>query len=330
MADNFILPARPTGDPGGPTIRAVDDGTALHQALRVSGVVPGSQVAGNITAAQPNPGTPVAGGTVGGTADVSHLGNVAVVVSGTHAGVNLTFEASNNGGTTWYTILGQKEDTGLGEGVTGVLPSNATRAWSFPLGAANRFRVRAGAFVSGSMAVTIDASPTLVDPVVAAVYSPPVGRVQRVVLLENEPGIAADTLIATLQTTTSPGTAITTAQSSIPVTAGRTFRITSLEFQLLVGTATTPGAVRMRLRFNASGAAVGTSPLVASWYLPIGPASTIVVGQGQWFPISLPPEGLELPASAAANGGFAFSKSSTLGTTPANSQVSMMLLGYEY
>src|SRR5215212_3770581 len=91
------LPETPAGDPGtGPNVAWFDDGTGLQNVARHAGVVPGPQVAGSITAAQPLPGTPIAGGTVGGTVDISHLGNVRVVVSGTYAGVNLTFEASNN------------------------------------------------------------------------------------------------------------------------------------------------------------------------------------------------------------------------------------------
>ena len=40
--------------------------------------------------------------------------NVAMIsIHGTHSGINLTWETSDDGGTTWYPCMAQRDDMGL-------------------------------------------------------------------------------------------------------------------------------------------------------------------------------------------------------------------------
>lgn len=258
--------------------------------------------------------------------DVAVYNNVTVVMYGTHAGVNVIFEVSPDAGTTWVPLIGSRLDGTGTESASGVLPSNATRGWEFTLPAVNRFRVRATAWTSGTANVIIGAGTMPLEPVVNAVYTPAPARTIKSVYLEGEAGVNADTIIAALAVVTTPGTAPSTAQTSVTVTAGKTFRITSLSFSIYVTTATTPPWSRIRLRFNPSGAGAIGSNQVASWTL--GPNNTTLNAAGVHL-VALPPEGIELSASATANGGFAFSKSGPA-TTPANCAVNMQLHGYEF
>lgn len=79
---------------------------------------------------------------------------ITVAVSGTYAGVNLTFEASNDN-AIWFAVQGIRSDTNIAEATSGVLTANATRAWDIDLGEALYFRVRSTAWTSGSAAINI-------------------------------------------------------------------------------------------------------------------------------------------------------------------------------
>jgi hypothetical protein len=258
--------------------------------------------------------------------DVGVYNNVTVVISGTYAGVNVIFEVSPDAGTTWVPVVGSRLDGTGTESTSGVLAANSTRGWEFTLPAVNRFRVRATAWTSGTANVIIAAGTMPLEPVVNSIYSPPPSRTMKSVYLEGLAGVNADTIISTLGVVTTPGTAPTTGQTSIPVTAGKTFRITSLSFSIYVTTATTPPWLRIRLRFNPSGAGAIGSNQVASW--TVGPNNTTLNAAGV-HPVALPPEGIELTASATANGGFAFSISGPV-TTPGNCALNMQLHGYEF
>jgi len=92
--------------------------------------------------------------TVTATTDLGNAGSCTVVIGGTYAGVNVTFEGSVDG-TTWVGVLGQRTDAFVTETTSGVLPSNQIRAWDFPLPGFSQFRVRATAYTSGTAGVAI-------------------------------------------------------------------------------------------------------------------------------------------------------------------------------
>lgn len=88
------------------------------------------------------------------TTDIPNCGSVTVVIAGTYAGVNVSFEASLDG-TTWVGLIGQRVDSYVIETTSGVLTANTTRAWDFPLPGFAQFRVRATAYTSGTANVGI-------------------------------------------------------------------------------------------------------------------------------------------------------------------------------
>jgi len=107
--------------------------------------------------------------------DLVGVGSATVQFKGTYAGVNVTFEASPDAGTTWVAVNGQQVTTGLNtaSGATGVLATNATVAYNVtPLLGFDQFRVRSTAFTSGSAAVVIHTSSQFTQTSVAVVAAP--------------------------------------------------------------------------------------------------------------------------------------------------------------
>ncbi|OXE36913.1 MAG: hypothetical protein CGW95_04830 [Phenylobacterium zucineum] len=92
--------------------------------------------------------------TTVGPVTLNQYDGATVVVSGTYAGVNLSFEASNDN-TLWFPITAVRSDSNIAEITSGVLTANATRAWDVELGEALYFRVRSTAWTSGSAAINI-------------------------------------------------------------------------------------------------------------------------------------------------------------------------------
>lgn len=92
-----------------------------------------------------------------GAISCSNYNVATVTITGTYAGINLTFEVSTDGGTTWVPIDGAQLDAAASTvgGATGVITSNASRGWDVPLGAVDAFRVRSTAYASGTGAVRI-------------------------------------------------------------------------------------------------------------------------------------------------------------------------------
>lgn len=152
----------------------------------------------------------------------------------------------------------------------------------------------------------------------------PFGAIQRIVMVESEPGIAADTLVATL-IHNNAGT-VATGQTNIAVPAGRTFRITSINFTYHVVTATTPPWIRVRLRFNPTAAVALASP---AYFSMMGvPVLNLANGAGTAWAMTDPSGILDLTAGATA-GGWGLSKSAHA-TTPGNGAFSMTIVGYEF
>lgn len=106
---------------------------------------------------------------VGGATDYGSAGNITVTIDGTYAGVNATFEVSDDAGTTWYATQGQRIDSGVAQSATGVLASNSLAAWNFSMLGYNRFRVRATAYTSGTANVAINPGTMPFQPVASAV-----------------------------------------------------------------------------------------------------------------------------------------------------------------
>lgn len=97
--------------------------------------------------------------------DLTGIGSATVQISGTHAGINLTFEASADAGTTWFPIqaINQSTNSLTTAGATGVITTNATVVWTVsPLLGQSQFRVRSTAYTSGTGAIVIHPSTQFV------------------------------------------------------------------------------------------------------------------------------------------------------------------------
>jgi len=94
------------------------------------------------------------------TPSLSGVGSATIQISGTYAGVNVTFETSVDG-TIWIPIFAQQASSATPTLVstTGVLTTNSTNVWNVsPLLGQQFLRVRATAFTSGSASVIIEPS----------------------------------------------------------------------------------------------------------------------------------------------------------------------------
>ena len=105
--------------------------------------------------------------TTVGPVTLNQYDGATVVVSGTHAGVNISFEASSDN-SVWWPVPAVRSDTNISETTSGVLTSNATRSWDIELGEALYFRVRSTAWTSGSAAINIQLGMFASAPSLAA------------------------------------------------------------------------------------------------------------------------------------------------------------------
>ena len=116
----------------------------------------------------PTSGTITTAASVVTVTDLSGVGSVSVQISGTYAGVNVTFEASLDG-TIWNAIPAQQASSINPSMVTttGVLTTNSTNVWNVaPLLGQQQFRVRATAYTSGTANVFIEPSAQFTQPIV--------------------------------------------------------------------------------------------------------------------------------------------------------------------
>lgn len=264
MADGFVqLPADSTGK----KLQTFNN-TVSAQSVHAQGAVL-CDSAGNVISALPVSGGPLAttSGTITTatsavtTGDVGLSNNVTVVMAGTYAGVNATFEVSPDAGTTWVPIVGSRVDGTGTESSTGVLPANQTRGWEFTLPAVNRFRVRATAWISGTANVIIGAGTMPLEPVVNSIYSKPSSYVacDFGTVVGGVTGVTTEALLSL--TPTRDGVAGSAGTAFSP-TAGKTFRATNLSIAVVNGAATQNG-LRVYLRINPSGTATASSPIHA-------------------------------------------------------------------
>jgi hypothetical protein len=95
--------------------------------------------------------------------------NVAMIsIRGTHAGINLTWETSDDGGTNWFPAQAQQDDTAAATTTSGVITSNASRSWTMTVGAATHIRVRSTAYTSGTGVVTVTLQSMPFETIVSA------------------------------------------------------------------------------------------------------------------------------------------------------------------
>lgn len=97
------------------------------------------------------------------SAAVSQYSVATVDISGTYAGVTVNFEASTDGGTTWYGVLASDSTSTASASTSVALGTNASKLYNVTLPGITNFRVRASAYTSGTANVGITATA---DPMV--------------------------------------------------------------------------------------------------------------------------------------------------------------------
>lgn len=142
------------------------------------------------------------------------------------------------------------------------------------------------------------------------------GRSSVTLTAEAVAGSASEALVTMAQ---SVAGAASSNVTSYNVTAGKRFRLQAI-IASWIATTTTANTSRIRLRVNAGGAALITSPIQLSFRLA-WPSATFIANEGA--PVVLPiPDGFELPGGA----GLAISHIEAA----ANGTLDLSILGFEY
>lgn len=99
--------------------------------------------------------------------DVTKASNVCLFVTGTFSTVNLTFEASIDGGTNWFAVQMVRSNANTVELTTGNLSAAPAYSWECSVNAYTHFRVRATAFASGTQNIRILPGVYATEPIIA-------------------------------------------------------------------------------------------------------------------------------------------------------------------
>ena len=166
-------------------IKATINGTDV---VPIVNAAPQSNTTGNITTSS----------TSITATDLTGIGSATVQISGTHAGINMIFEATADG-TTFFPVQGINQSTNAltTAGATGVIATNATVVWTVsPLLGQSQFRVRSTAFTSGSGAIVIHPSTQFIALPIAtqAVSGTVTATVGSTTITSLVPGVAATSL----------------------------------------------------------------------------------------------------------------------------------------
>jgi hypothetical protein len=140
-------------------------GTEYGLVVRQSGLV---VIQGQQSALQT--GSIIAATTVVGPFTATNYNLATVGIAGTYNGVTAVFEGSPDG-TNWFTLQGQRTDSGVVEtGPTAL--TNAIRGWDVFIGGWTSFRVRATAWTSGSATILVTFQTMPIEPAPTAIQGP--------------------------------------------------------------------------------------------------------------------------------------------------------------
>ena len=267
---------------GNATLVAIDGKLPALSSGRLPTVTTPAAVAavtGNITA-------------VAGTlaADVASASNVTMYVTGTFAGHNCTFEASIDGGTTWFGVQAVRTNANTIEATTGVLGAAPAYAWKLSVNSFTNVRVRATAHTSGTAAWRIQPSSMAAEPGPAV----PVHGVTQ----SGTWNIGTVTTVTAAAATTTPAngtsynavSAASTNATSVKASAGNLFEITASNV--------TATATFVKLYNKASAPTVGTDVPVLTISVPANTTVAMQFGsQGKRFATGI---ALAVTAAAAA------------------------------
>jgi hypothetical protein len=275
---SLYIPASVIVDDAGNTI----DGATAGLAGTERGLVTRSLIHGAPMTAQTGTIT-TSSGNVTATSLLT-AGNVQLTVSGTYGftATNPTYilEASDDGGTTWYTVTGLREDTNTHE-ATGQLPANGLRSWMIDMAGFDRVRIRMTAWGTPSGTISVRFTPG------GMLFLPPPSQfptnaTELSLTAANTTGATSDTILTL--TPTRDGVAGSTGTSFTP-TSGKRIALTAMSVVWRNGTAAAGGVICF-LRSNGSGATINTSPMLFA--LASGPLTAASTGSSAGFQIIFP------------------------------------------
>lgn len=119
----------------------------------------------------------VANSSTSVTATVSAYSIATVTFSGTYAGITMNFEASDDSGVTYYSVLGSLSSSTASAVTSVALATNATVMYNITLPGVTNFRVRSSAYTSGTLnvGITATADPMVFNAAVGIVGNPILG-----------------------------------------------------------------------------------------------------------------------------------------------------------
>lgn len=106
------------------------------------------------------------------TTSVSQYSVATITASGTYAGITINFEASDDGGTTYYPVLGSLSSSTSSASSSFTPTANSSNMYNVTLPGITNFRVRSSAYSSGTMNIGITSTA---DPMVFNVAAGIVG-----------------------------------------------------------------------------------------------------------------------------------------------------------
>lgn len=268
-----------------------------------------------------------AAGIIVGPVDVSNSGNVTFIVANAEPNTPydgrpyLVFEQSSDA-TTWAALPVMRSDTNVVKADRLLEPGAAGKQLMFDgeTEGANWVRVRV---VTGpaTNALTITIQPGIFPftPAVAVVHP---ARTSVLVSAVNHAVGASGIENPLTLTQVRGGIAFTTGTSFISATAGRTFRTQSITLSQVGNSTNNAASTVFRLRFNVTGPATVTSPVVLACRL------ATVSEPGHYEAISLPfPDGFDVAGDGVAQ--FMWTVQSTYaGAAPPT--VDFLQVGYEF
>lgn len=190
---------------------------------------------------------------------------VTISIHGTYAGVNFSFQASDDGGTTYYGVAATRVDTNQIMTTTGVLTANSSIMWTCYINAVTNFRVIATAYTSGTATINLTLAANASDSSIGANISEFGGT--SVTLGQNTMANSIPVAIASNQTRT--------------VSAGG-------NYSLSVGTS----AVQLTAAAATQGVQIVADPAGGANYIYIGLTSGVTAGT------NASTDGLKLAAGA--------------------------------
>lgn len=287
-------------DPTFPWRRAAVSSTGALSVNLASSQGAMAAVTGTLSAAGAATGTGVVSTTGQVVVPVAAAGNVTISANTAAFSGALSFEASDDNGTTWYAVTATRED-GSGADQAISVTTTLSRMWTTAVPGFTHLRVRVTAFTSGTVAVRLTPGPFLIEtsPSLAG-SSAVIGTTRGLVEGQNRTlftahcagaALSATETLATLQ----PYRAATvgTSATSFAVTAGRTLRLQSLTVALVGSATATASALTARLRY-ANGAAVSATGSAIADEVTVNLAA--VASNRVGGTVTFGTQGLELPS----------------------------------